>query len=34
MSVRVADAAAFDLAHLRGVGRCLLAAREVLRAIL
>ena len=34
MSLRVADAAAFDLAHLCGVGRCLLPAREVLRAVL
>src|SRR6516165_732720 len=34
MSMRVADAAAFDLAHLRGVYRRFLPACEVLRAIL
>jgi hypothetical protein len=34
MSVRVADAAALDLAHLRGVYRRFLPGREVSRAVL
>src|SRR5262245_38353219 len=34
MSVRIADTAGFDLAHLRGVHRRCLPSREILRAIL